>query len=650
MPRKPSPSLITAAKSAARTTSPPPETDQARVVSLSIRLVRIETSPTNPRKHFDETKLAELAASIKSKGVLQPILVRPTYRLHNSNSRDLMRPDLYWQGPANWPTMQFELVAGERRFRAADRAGLTEIPAIVRDLTDLQVLEIQVVENEQREDVTPLEKADGYAALVYDHGLTVEDLATRVGKSPATIYGLLKIRGLPDTARKAVDAGDLSVSTAQLIARIPGRDTRDEAVTYALEPDYSGSLPSYREMQRYVERHCMIELKQAPFDRKAADLTSAGACTDCPKLTGNNPTEYPDSRADICTDPACYRDKEEAHKNAVLAEAKDQGRKILQGKAAEEALSYRSTYYDLAETCHDIPRPRTFEKLVGKELRDKIVVAVSGRGRIHQLVDKKDANPLLKQKHGLAKHVSANGATPSKSTVEFRRAEKEARLREKLGLEAVVAKAEATFGAAATLGFGPPQEAFLRVLCEQAAAVAWSETRRHLVARRQIPLDQGASQYERLEKSLDAYVATLNKTQLFGLFAEIVVSREFHGGAYNPGEGSKKILAALGIDPAKISADTKAELAGKPAKKGMFARGVAADTVDNQEQESDAPACRVCHQTEAKFTPSGAYWIEPHLCSACVAMGADPQTEEGKAAAVVLRRADDSRKLRRAAK
>lgn len=642
MSRKPSPSLVSAAKSAARTTSPPPDTDQARAVALSIRLVHIVASPTNPRKNFDDAKLAELAESIKSKGVLQPILLRPTYRAAGPTSTGAsMLRDTFWQNFAIWPSMEFELVAGERRYRAANLAGLTEIPAIVRDLTDLQVLEIQIIENEQREDVSPMEKADGYARLVHDHNVTVEDLATRVGKSPATIYGLLKLRLLPAQARAAVDAGTISLSVAQLIARIPGQETREDALTYALEPDYAGSVVTYREMQNYVARNCMIELKQAPFDRDATNLTSAGACTSCPKLTGNNPTEYPDSRADICLDPACYRAKEAAHCEAVLAEAKDQGRKILQGKAAEEALSYRSTYYDLAETCHDIPKPKTFAKLVGKDLKEKTAIAVDARGRIHELVEKKDANALLKAKHGLAKHVTANGQTPSKADVEFKRKEKENRLREKLGLAAIVAQAEALFSSASTLGMGPPQEKFLRVLCKQAAAVAWSETRRHLVARREVPLDATASQYERLEKSLDAYIATLNKTQLFGLLAEIVVSREFHGGAYNSGEGSKEILTALDIDRAKITADVKAELKGKPKPKASVA----------DQQTRDPDACRQCGCTEDNACqPDGCYWVEPGLCSVCVAKGADPQTDEGKEAAVTLRRAQDSRRLRKGSK
>lgn len=634
MPRKASPSI---APSANRSTNPPPDTDQARAVALSVRIVHITASPTNPRKNFDDAKLAELAESIRSKGVLQPILVRPLYT--NNNSRDRMCPDHYWRAPANWPAMEFELVAGERRYRAANLAGLTEIPAIVRDLTDLQVLEIQVIENEQREDVSPMEKAEGYARLVDEHKVPVEDLATRVGKSPATIYGLLKLRALSPEARAAVDAGTISLSIAQLIARIPGQETRDDALRYALEPDYAGSVATYRDMQKYVARECMIELKQAPFDRSAPDLTSAGACTNCPKLTGNNPTEYPDSRADICLDPACFRAKEAAHREAVLAEAKDQGRTILKGKAAEEALSYRSTYYNLADTCYEITKPKTFAKLVGKELREKTAIAVDDCGRIHQLVAKKDALPLLKEKHGLAKHVAANGQTKSKADVEFKRQEKETRALEKLGLAAVVAKAETLFGSAATLGMGPPQEAFLRAVCKQAAAVAWSETRRHLVARRQIPLDNSKSQYERLEKSLDAYIATLGKTQLFGLLAEIVCSREFHGGAYNSGEGSKRILLALDIDPAKIAADVKAELNGK-SKPAKFTAGAIRIV---EPEAADPNTCRVCHCTEEKFRPAGAYWVEPNLCSACVTAGAEPITDDGKAQAVFIRRAAESR-------
>jgi len=139
-----------------------------------IPLARIRESRTNPRKVFDESKLAELAENIRQHGVLQPVLVRPL-------------PD----GEAD----TYELVAGARRFRASKIAKRECIPATVRELTDAQALELQVIENVQRVDVHPLDEAQGYAALIelQPDTYTVEGIAARVGRSPAYVNGRLRL-------------------------------------------------------------------------------------------------------------------------------------------------------------------------------------------------------------------------------------------------------------------------------------------------------------------------------------------------------------------------------------------------------------------------------------------------------------------------
>jgi ParB/RepB/Spo0J family partition protein len=168
----------------------------------SIPLPDIIRSKSNPRKTFDAAKLTELAASVKEHGVLQPILVRP-----------------------NGKAGTYELVAGERRFRAAQEAGLTEIPALVRELTDTQVLEIQVIENLQRDDLHPLEEADGYRQLMakkYD----VARIAERIGRSVKYVYDRMKLAGLVDEARKIFLDGKITAGHAILLARLKPEDQK----------------------------------------------------------------------------------------------------------------------------------------------------------------------------------------------------------------------------------------------------------------------------------------------------------------------------------------------------------------------------------------------------------------------------------------
>ena len=145
---------------------------------VRLPLASIRPNPRQPRKRFAEESLKELADSIREKGLLQPLLVRP-------------------QGDG------YELVAGERRYRAALMAGLQEVPAVVKDLTDREALELALVENLQREDLSPVEEARGYQALL-EMGLTQEEVARRVGKARSTVANALRLLQLPPEALEAL--------------------------------------------------------------------------------------------------------------------------------------------------------------------------------------------------------------------------------------------------------------------------------------------------------------------------------------------------------------------------------------------------------------------------------------------------------------
>jgi ParB family chromosome partitioning protein len=157
----------------------------------------VQRNPQQPRKHFDEGDLAELANSIRTHGVLQPILVRPI------------------------PGGKFEIVAGERRWRAAQRAGLHTIPAVVRELNEVEVLEIAIVENVQRTDLNPIEEAQGFQALIDRFGRTQEEIAEAVGKSRPHIANMLRLLKLPEDLQEMVRDGRLSSGHARAILTAP---------------------------------------------------------------------------------------------------------------------------------------------------------------------------------------------------------------------------------------------------------------------------------------------------------------------------------------------------------------------------------------------------------------------------------------------
>ena len=172
-----------------------------------IDLAAIAPNPRQPRRRFAEDALAELAESIATRGVLQPILVRP-----------------------GTEPGKFEIVAGERRWRAAQRAQLHRIPAIVRSFDEAGTAEVALIENVQRADLGPLEEADAYAALVERFGHKPEDVGKLVGKSRSHIANLLRLRVLPESVRAHLDSGALTMGHARAIASSPDAESLAEQI------------------------------------------------------------------------------------------------------------------------------------------------------------------------------------------------------------------------------------------------------------------------------------------------------------------------------------------------------------------------------------------------------------------------------------
>jgi ParB/RepB/Spo0J family partition protein len=262
----------------------------------------IINSPTN-RKRFNESKLKELAASVKEKGVVQPILIRPLPVVEG-------RPQMY------------ELIAGERRWRAAIMASIAHIPAICRQLSDHDAIE--------------LEEAEGYERLMMTHGYTADQLADRLKKSRSYIYGRLKLCALSLEVREPFLEDQISASTALLIARIPVPELQNKALQEILKPAYGNEPLSYRAAAAHIAKRYTLDLEDAPFDPKDAKLLSAaGSCSKCPKLTGNQPVIYADAKsANVCTDPDCFEEKTAAHYQRVIVIANKRGIPILEGNDA----------------------------------------------------------------------------------------------------------------------------------------------------------------------------------------------------------------------------------------------------------------------------------------------------------------------------
>ncbi len=181
--------LLSNAPEPARPTAPPVVPGRSL---LSLPIEAIERCAEQPRKRFEEARLEELAASIREKGILEPILVR-----HDG--------------------AKYQIVAGERRWRAAQRAGLKEIPAVVREASDREAFELALVENLQRADLNAIEEAEAYDVLLRDHGLTQEEISKRVGKERSSVANALRLLKLPDEVRDAVRDGRLDMGHARAL-------------------------------------------------------------------------------------------------------------------------------------------------------------------------------------------------------------------------------------------------------------------------------------------------------------------------------------------------------------------------------------------------------------------------------------------------
>lgn len=274
-------------------------------------------SPGNRRiGGFDPDKLQQLADSIQAVGVQQPIIIRPNGR------------------------SKFEIVAGERRWKAARIAGFLDIPAVIRDLDDITVIKIQTIENLQREDIHPLDEVDGYSRLIEQAGYDVEHLAQEVGRSASYVYQRLKLRDLVDPARKMLADGKISAGHAILIARLPAGQQKELLGSWLFR---RGEDVSVRALDDWIHQHILLDLSKAAFKKDDPDLDPhAGPCTTCPKRTGYQPVLFADvcngGKRDYCTDPPCFHGKLAAlvqRQKYELEESGEQHLEVIDGYSGD---------------------------------------------------------------------------------------------------------------------------------------------------------------------------------------------------------------------------------------------------------------------------------------------------------------------------
>lgn len=259
---------------------------------LQVPLAQLREAPANVRKAFDTGKLADLADSIRARGILEPLVVR-------------LLSDVTGPGdPGGIRT--YQIIAGARRFRAAQLAKLEVVPCILRDTPADQVTQDQLVENLQREDISPLEEAQGYAQL--RRHLAVDQIAAQVGKGVRYVYQRLQLLRLQTSALRALEAGKLSAGVAEVIGRFP--PDQQGAFIRAHSWDARALAGVTVAQARQWAEGRTVALSAAPWALEDGKLLpKAGPCSSCPKNSANEPGADQRTRPG-CLDPACYHNKE----------------------------------------------------------------------------------------------------------------------------------------------------------------------------------------------------------------------------------------------------------------------------------------------------------------------------------------------------
>ena len=203
--------------------------------TVTLKISEIEPNRTQPRKEFDEQALSELAESISQHGLLQPLLVRP----------------LTLGG--------YQIVAGERRYRASRMAGLTEVPVIIKELTDTETMEIALIENLQREDLSPVEEALGYKALIDEHGFSQEEVAKSVGKSRPAVANALRLLKLPDNIMEYLKDGKISAGHARALLTLENEELMTELADEIVAKDLS-----VRQVEKICKKKPTVQKEEKP--------------------------------------------------------------------------------------------------------------------------------------------------------------------------------------------------------------------------------------------------------------------------------------------------------------------------------------------------------------------------------------------------
>jgi len=502
----------------------------------NLPLDSLTESPNNPRRSFDETALNELAASIKTQGILAPLVVRPVDH-------------------------HFEIVAGARRYRAAQLAGLETAPVRIVELTDAQALETSIVENLQRRDVHPMEEASGYARLLAldEPKYSVEQIAAKVGKAPAFILARLKLVELVPAVVEAFTQDEIGLGHALLLAKLQPAQ-QEEALAACYQEQYtSGSKAKHillpvRNLQQWIEHNILLELADAPFSKEdAAFVPDAGACVDCPKRTGHNVLLFEGLAAqhDSCSDPKCYAAKVDAHvRQTIAAKPKLVQISTAYGSAKDGSAAVpRNKYVEIRSEKPTNPKQRDWpEYKTCKFTTEAIVTEGSEKGELRRIC----SNPECPIHHARKQRTTADAVI---------KAEQEKRRREEALAQTTGLRVLKAIGEAVPVRL---MKRDLLFVVERLAAVL--DERRLAIILRQHGIGKPTSTADAPAKLIASFLRKSDEGTLGRLLVEVAILQTAH----SPNDSGKALRDAADyykVDVAAITSKVKQEFTAKAKAK-----------------------------------------------------------------------------------
>ncbi len=556
------------------------------IVHLALAVLR--DSPTQPRQTYAAPRMDELTDSVKQVGIIQPLLVRR------------LTPPV--------DGFEFELVFGHRRKRAAERAGLATAPAMIRVLSDEEVVELQLIENLQRHDLDPIDEALGLAqalALRADGDVpryTRESLAVKLGKSAQHVGDRLRLLRLPREAQTAMQRGEMGESIGYLVAKVPSAELRKQLTKEVLKGHGEGVM-SASEVRAHIRRSYMVELRGSPFDQRDATLVPArekdgercfgGACTDCPFNSANMP-ESAEQKFALCTLPTCYGAKLAEAVAAVKTAALAAGAIVIEGERGKRLIYHDGTpNYDtgmvnlaLAPAASEVvgqKKAPTWKKMLAGKVTVEVVegrekdgtaikgkvshamevrptVVIDAKGKAHWLVERKVAIEAAK-KNGYADLFTAKASRSKAAPHSDQQARDELdRAKKKLESAQAVACAEALSAEIAKRGMH--EDAWIALL-DVALFHSATDAQAFLCLRRQLEVPKTKGEPDR-EKAIRQHADTLTAERMPALVVELLLAGWMKSsGADAPGFVS--MAKAFDLDVKAIK--TRVIAAGAEAKK-----------------------------------------------------------------------------------